>query len=181
VFISGDLTRFSRTSLGKAERAVQDFLQAGGPVPDAPCSLPRRAGYPGPTGGFWQALPCGHCRNSSASLWPSLHAPSLPRVLTPQGRRACALSFWDRGFDRTAPEQVGLFRTRLGASSTGRPCQGRVMTTLPVAWRVRSRSSPSTARSSGRTWLICGVKSPSANQPNSLAMLAVSTSGRKAR
>lgn len=50
-------------------------------------------------------------------------------------------------------------------------------TTLPVALRVRSRSSASFACSSGRTWLTWGVILPATYQPVSTSKLSVSTCG----
>lgn len=193
MFISEDLTRFSRTSLGKAEHVEQDFNKKGrdarrapsdvGTVKILPPSLCFLAGVPLRNLPMLQGIsrpervrhpcplaplpPCAECAGP-LPVRPVWVVASLGAIADPARHTACGPP---RGPD---PK-------RLRAGPAGRPGQGRVITTLPVACRVRSRSSPSTARSSGRTWLTCGVKAPSANQPNSLAMLAVSTSGRKAR
>ena len=60
---------------------------------------------------------------------------------------------------------------------------GTVMgtTTFPVARRSRSSASPSGARSSGRLWLMCGFRLPSASQSRSVARLFSRVSGAKAR
>jgi hypothetical protein len=71
-----------------------------------------------------------------------------------------------------------------GQASLGRP-KNRLfrhptrMTTFPVAWRARSRSSPSFAASSGRTWLTCGRIRPARHRSNSRAKLSVRTEGRR--
>ena len=169
-------------------------------MPDAPFSTSGRAGYSRPTGAFWQAFPCGNHRSNKGLPRPEKvrHLCPLRRMRRADARPTCLgrrLLGHKRHRNRLASLGTIAFPARHSAGLTQcrpdpkrlrnaparRTCQGRVMTTLPVACRVRSRSSPSTARSSGRTWLICGVKAPSANHPNSLAMLAVSTSGRKAR
>ena len=169
-------------------------------MPGARFLMSGRARKSRPTCAYWQAFPCGNCRSSKGLRRPERgrHLCLLRRMRRAGARPTCLgrrllgrkrhrnrlASLGTTAFParHTAGRlQRGRDPKRLREVPAGRTCQGRVMTTLPVACRVRSRSSPSTARSSGRTWLICGVKSPSANQPNSLAMLAVSTSGRKAR
>src|SRR5690606_28118607 len=82
------------------------------------------------------------------------------------------------GARRTDPPDLS---PRLGRAGAGRltapsvevthvpPADGQGVTTiLPVEARDRSSSSPSPARSSGRTWLTCGLTRPSAYQPSSV-------------
>lgn len=162
-----------------------------GAMPGARRLTSGRQRYCHPPFAFWQAFPCGTCRcckgfpvlNGCATLAPLPPCAECagPLPVRPVWVVASLGAIADPARHTACGPPRGPDPKRLRAGPAGRPGQGRVITTLPVACRVRSRSSPSTARSSGRTWLTCGVKAPSANQPNSLAMLAVSTSGRKAR
>ena len=73
-------------------------------------------------------------------------------------------------------DPAGLRRRRLPG---GGVAHGRT-TTLPVACRLRRRSSAAFASSSGSTWPTCGLSRPAACQPKRVAKLSRTTAGRSA-